>query len=159
MEYKDIIDCSILNRNNMLLLQLEEVASDFYFIHVLFLRLEMILMLWVLSRILPRRIIVIGTGDVICLVLGMIMAASVWSNGIWGSWFVVCALLPQGIFYLLGYRIWRKVGLGYEKMAYGGGYVRKERILTGGVIVAMVVIGCLCEAYLSPKILENVIKS
>lgn len=146
------IDYNLLNRYNMSLLSFEAVSGEAYFVQVLLLRLQTVVVLGILCRLLPKRVVIIGFGCLISALLGGILAAAILANGVWGIWFGLGALLPHGIFYLLSYLLWYYANRGYVYQKKGGILIRKV------LMVLLVVIGSICEAYLSPVLVEKMIK-
>ena len=86
-------------------------------------------------------------------VLGAIFAISILANGVWGVWFGVSALMPHGVFYVLAYLMWRNINMGYLSSNN-----RNNRVIAKVLMMLLIVIGSICEAYISPGLLENVIK-
>lgn len=148
-----LIDYNVINRYSMCLLSFGEISYEVYLVQVLLLRFQTVIMLWILGRILPEKIVYLLFGYLICGLLGGIFAIAILANGVWGSWFVVCAMMPHGIFYMLAYRIWY-----YKSRDYSYRNSGKERIVIKIFIVLLVIIGSICEAYISPELLEKVVK-
>ena len=152
------IDFDIMNRNNMRLLYLDEINADSFFVQVLFLRIQVVILLWGLSEVISKRMVRIGFGCIICLSIGMIFATAMIANGLWGVWFLLCAWIPHGGLYTASFLLWSKM----QEVKYAAYQYESrgmEYLLLYVIIIFFVVGGCACEAYLSPYILENVINS
>ena len=155
---EDGVNGGLLNRYSLATLSFQMIEHEEYLIQVLVLRFRTVAGLWILSRIIPAKMVVVGFAGVISMMLGMIMAFSILTNGIWGSFFFLCALLPHGIFYGMAYFLWENASGGSSYGNYGGAGGRREKILATALILMVTAIGCICEAYISPIVMENVIK-
>lgn len=149
---------SILNRYSLASLSFQEIAYEEYFVQVLLLRLRTIAVLWILSRVVPKKIVVIGFAGVISIMLGGILAMSILANGIWGIFFFLSALLPHGIFYVLAYTLWSNAVRSNSYNNYTTTMINKEKILVTVLVFMLTIIGSICEAYICPILMKNVIK-
>ena len=139
-------DClTHLNRYQLHMLYTQGVSEDTYFLHVFFLRMKTILILFVATRIFQKRIVAISFGCLISMMTGMLLCLMLMSNGIWGILLFLGAMLPHGVFYLLAYLYWIR-------------QERKEYRVKTVFIVLLVLLGIACESYVCPFVLESFIK-
>lgn len=144
---------SILNRYSLASLSFQGIVYEEYFFEILFLRFQTVLSLWICSKFISKNIVMTGFALIICGVLGGIMAIAILANGLWGILFCLCALLPHTICYFTAYTLWGKAMTGYV-----GESKRKMDYLTTALIIMLIGIGCILEAYISPVLIENLIK-
>ena len=144
---------NLLNRYNLASLSFREIVYEEFLMQILFLRFKTLLGIWLGTKFFPKRIIANAFAVVMCMIFGGILGMAILENSIWGIWFFCCALVPQIIFYLVAFVLWKKQDLGYVI-----GRNKKEKYLEIIVILVWVVLGCICEAFISPVVIENVIK-
>ena len=166
LEIRGVADSNVINRNNMMLLCFDEILVETYFVQILLLRFQTVTVLWILCRFIPERVVILGFGSLISFELGCIVVSLILANGIWGGWFLFCALLPHGMLYVAGFILWNRmttmhadVNRSFVYANYGNKNIRKERVIMGLLILLLVTVGSFCEAYFTPNIIENVIKS
>lgn len=140
------VNSSLLNRYNLMALSFREIEHEEYLVQILLLRFRTVAGLWVIAQVVPKKVVVVGFAGGISLMLGSIMTMFIIINGMWGILFFLSALLPQGIFYGMAYRLWSNITRNDEKVAITA------------LILMLTVVGCTCEAYISPVLIENVIK-
>ena len=87
------------------------------------------------------------------MIAGGLAAMAVISNGIWGIILFVGLFIPQSIFYGTAYTLWCGIDMGN---VYNGN--KKESYLGIVLIIVLFVIGCICEAYVNPILIKNIIK-
>lgn len=143
----------LLNRYTLMTLTFQEIVYEEYFIYILYLRLRSVIVLWALSKLLSEKLVKAGFAVGISILLGMVAAMSVLVNGIWGIWFFVVSFFPHIFFYGFAYRIWYSMTSSYKIEGE-----RRRRRLLMLIILVLTIIGCACEAYISPVLLENIIK-
>ena len=142
---------SILNRYSLGTLSFREIVYEEYFLYILLLRFRTLAGIWLFSKLLPQRFVKKGAVLGISFLAGCVAAMSILANGIWGMWFFVVSLFPHGILYGGAYGIW------YHASPYkieGNG---KSNLWLGICILLLVFIGCVCEAYIGPVLMEKVI--
>ncbi|MBR5126990.1 MAG: hypothetical protein IKU69_00995 [Roseburia sp.] len=144
---------SILNRYNLMRLTFDEIIFEKYLVEILFLRLRTVIILWILTQTMPKRIVSVGFALLISGVLGGIAATSILTNGLWGILLLVCVLFPHGICYGIAYVLWSNYKVEYLKVQN-----RTEVYIVNLLIVIFVCIGCLMEAYIGPVLIKNIIK-
>ena len=147
------------------------IPYEKYFIHVLYLRLKTVFLLFLLSRMFRMRTIVFLSNCFFSFSIGAFMTMTILENGVMGMFKLLCALLPQGIFYFTAYFIWqmpytRNCNYGMEMSTKSYHTVKyqlrgKRRILRPAsyVLIALCLsIGIFLECYVNPYLLEKVIK-
>lgn len=145
------ISINILNRYTLAALTFQEIVYEEYFLYILLLRFRTLAGIWLFSKLLPQRFVKKGAVLGISFLAGCVAAMSILANGIWGMWFFVVSLFPHGILYGGAYGIW------YHASPYkieGNG---KSNLWLGICILLLVFIGCVCEAYIGPVLMEKVI--
>lgn len=147
------VNDSTLNRYSLASLSFRGIVYEEYFLHVLFLRLRTVLALWVASKLVPKKMVVVGFAVVTCVMLGGVTAMAILANGLWGILFCICAFLPHVLCYGAAYVLWGNMQIGYS---YEGS--RKADYLAVVFISMLIVIGCVLETYISPVLIENLIK-
>lgn len=143
----------ILNRYTLVTLTFQEIVYEEYFIYILCLRMRAVIALWALSKLFAERLVKVGVVIGISGLSGVMAAMSVLVNGIWGIWFFIMSIFPHIFFYGFAYRIWYGMSSSYKIESER----RKKRLLMALMLV-LVIIGCACEAYVSPVLLEHIIK-
>lgn len=144
---------SILNRYTLASLSFREIVYEEYFFEVLYLRFQTVLSLWICSKFVPKRIVKVGFAIIICGFWGGITAIAILANGLWGILFCLCALFPHTICYVLAYTLW-----GRETIGYVNTEKRKEDFVATILMIVLIGIGCFLEAYISPVLIDTVIK-
>lgn len=144
---------SMLSRYNLATLSFRQVVYDEYFFNVLFLRFRTVFGLWIASKFFPKKAIVLIFACIMCSLIGGITALSIMANGLWGIWFCLCAFFPHGICYGVVYAMWKKLCLWYDE-----GRDRKEKTFVVAIMMVLIGIGSMLEAYISPVLLQNIIK-
>lgn len=138
------VNISALNRYSLASLSFEEIKYEEYFLQILFLRFRTVGSIWIVSRLIPKNIVATGFSVIICVMLGGVAAMSILTNGVWGLLFYLCAIMPHILCYGSAWIFWSK-----EK---------KEHYLFTILILVLVGIGCVLEAYVSPILVKCVIK-
>ena len=144
---------SILNRYTLRTLTFQDIVYEEYFIYILCLRMRGVIALWALAKLLPERLVKTGVLIGICCLSGVMIAMSLLMNGIWGIWFFISSIFPHIFFYGFAYKIWYDMSSSYKIESER----RKKRLLIV-LIFVLILIGCASEAYVSPVLLEQVIK-
>ena len=144
---------SILNRYSLASLSFQGIVYEEYFFEILFLRFQTVAVLWMCSKLISKNIVRIGFALIICGILGGIMSIAILANGLWGILFCICALLPHAICYFVAYLLW-----GNSTVGYVGESKRRMDYFTTALIMILIGIGCILEAYISPVLIENLIK-
>ena len=148
---KELWNMSILSRYHLLTLSFGEINYEEYFIQILFLRLRTAIGLWIMARIFSEKVVSIGFACIMSMILGGIAAMMLLMNGIWGILFFVFALIPHGIFYIAAFVLWRR-----NKTIVI--HNRAESNVISVLIGILLLIGCVFEAYISPILIENIVK-
>lgn len=147
------INNSTLNRYSLASLSFEDINYEEYFLQILCLRFRTVFGIWIVSRLIPKNIVAIGFSMAVCALSGGVAAMSVLVNGIWGMLFYLCAMLPHILIYGMAWNFWNN---GKKEHFVSG--ERKERYLSAFVILVLVGIGCILEAYVSPIFVRTAIK-
>lgn len=147
------INNSTLNRYNLASLSFEEIKYEEYFLQILCLRFRTVGTIWIVSRLIPKNIVGIGFSVLVCVLLGGVAAVSVLVNGVWGMLFYLCALMPHILCYGSAWNFWSK---GKKEHFISG--KRMEQYLFAVIILVLVGMGCVLEAYVSPILVKSVIK-
>lgn len=147
------VNNSLLNRYGLASLSFREIVHEEYLVHILLLRFRTVIGVWILEKLLSKKIAVIGFGILVSAALGGAAAMMILANGVWGIFFFLCALLPHGIFYGLAYVLWADMKFGYSSEGS-----RKINYIGMALVIAIVGIGCVCETYIGPVLLEKIIK-
>jgi len=147
------VSSGMLNRYSLVAMSFDQIVYEEYFLNVLFLRLRTVLGLWIASMFIPPKWVMLLFGGIICSFLGGIVALAIMENGLWGVWFCAGAFFLHGICYGLAYAIWsnRCVTNMSERN-------RKESHFMVAMMMLLIGIGSVLEAYISPVILQNIIK-
>ena len=147
------VSSGILNRYSLAAMSFNGIVYEEYFFYVLLLRFRTVLGLWIACRILPRKWVMLGFAYMICVVMGGIAAMSIMENGLWGVLFCAGAFFPHGICYGVAYGIWSSMDTGER-----WGESKKDGYLRLAVMMLFVGIGSMLESYVSPVLLQNIIK-
>lgn len=144
---------SILNRYSLANLSFQGIVYEEYLLQILFLRFRTVIVLWMLSKLFTKRVISVGYAIVMCVMLGGIIAMAILANGVWGVLFFISALMPHILFYGVAFAIWSNTQVRYSMEG-----TKSVSYIFGILILVLTVVGCICEAYISPVFMENVIK-
>ena len=144
---------SMLSRYNLAALSFQQIVFEEYFFNVLFLRLRTVFVLWIASGFFPKKAVVFAFACIMCSLMGGIIALSIMANGLWGIWFCLCAFFPHGICYGVVYVMWKNLCLWY-----GESRERKEKTFMVAIMMVLMGIGSMLEAYVCPVLLQNIIK-
>lgn len=139
------------------------------FAYVLKHRLFTVCMLGLLSTTMIGLPAVCGYVCYMGLAAGCLLSVAVIRYGIRGLFLMAAGVFPQGIVLIPGYAALFIWAVGVNRMLYSHGIGReyysgygKQTYLKKGVqmvgIIAAVIIGCLLESYVNPKILQFVLK-
>lgn len=142
-----------LNRYQLSIIQIENISYERFFLQVLVTRFKTVFLLWVLSKVIPKKAIALGFACLLSGMLGATLTMIVISNGLWGILYCGCVLFPQGILYILALRLWESRT---SRELYSR--TRKEEWLGTLIMISMVFIGCIYEAFICPKITEILVK-
>lgn len=146
-------DNSILNRYSLASLSFQGIVYEEYFYEVLLLRFRTVVSLWMCSKFISKRVVKIGFAIIMCAVWGGITAIAILANGLWGILFCLCALFPHSVCYILAYTLWGRETAGYLNIEK-----RKVDFASAILMIVLIGIGCLLETYISPVLIENLIK-
>lgn len=144
---------SLLNRYSLVTLSFRELVYQEYFIQIILLRFRTVIGLWILTRMFPKKMVTTGFAILVSVMLGGVASMSILANGVWGICFFFSALLPHGIFYGLAYKFWCNM---QNNDRFEGN--RKGHYFVAVLIFMLMTIGCICEAYICPVLIENVLK-
>lgn len=144
---------SILNRYSLATLSFQGIDYEEYFYEVLFLRFQTVVSLWICSKFVSKRIVKVGFAIIMCAFWGGIITIAILANGLWGILFCLCAIFPHSVCYVLAYTLWGRETIGYVNIEK-----RKVDFAATILIIVLIGIGCLLEAYISPVLIENLIK-
>ena len=149
-----LVNNSTLNRYSLASLSFQGIIYEEYFLRVLLLRLRTVCGLWVASKLVPKKMVVVVFACVMCCILGGITAMAILANGLWGILFCVCAFFPHGVCYGIAYAMWSNMSV----TTYSGERSKKEIYLASVLIIMLIGIGSILEAYISPVLIRNLIK-
>lgn len=144
------INSSLLNRYYLASLSFREIVYEEYFFWILALRMKTVIVLAIGSRLVSKKIMLYGFAIIMCIILGSVTVMMILANGIWGILFLLCGLMPQVLFYMMAFFVWKR-----ECVIRTGD---KQKFIERIYILVLVVLGCICEAMISPIIIENIIK-
>ena len=147
------INNSALNRYSLALLSFEEIRYEEYFLQILFLRFRTVGSIWIVSRLIPKNIVAIGVSVIIGIILGGVAAMAILANGVWGLLFYCCAIMPHILCYGSAWSLWSK-----EKKEHFISGKRVEQYLFTVLILVLMGMGCVLEAYVSPVLVKSIIK-
>jgi len=147
------VNSSILNRYSLATLSFNNIVFEEYFVQILFLRFRTVVGLWILSKLFPKKIVIVGFAIGMSVLLGSVAAMAVLANGVWGILFFIGALVPHIICYIGAFIVWSN-----SKVEYSMTGKRTGRYLTSLFIPLLVGIGCILETYINPILIKNVIK-
>jgi len=144
---------SILSRYNLVRFTFEEINFQEYLLEILLLRFRTVAGLWILSKLLPKKIVAVGFMIMIGFMFGSLIAIFIIVNGIWGILLFLGVIFPHILCYAGAFWVWCRE----HKESVGGRRLSEDYLLLLLVAILMV-IGCWLEAYLSPVLVENIIK-
>ena len=153
LESKSWINVDYLHRHQLLQLSYSEIRYERYLIELLFQRLRMVGLLWLLGKVIPSGWIRLGVGGIFCMTLGSILTSTILANGVWGLLLFFGMLFPQWIFYTGAFVWWGS----FQNLNYRGKYVKKNVLLVL-LLILFVVFGCIVEAYVNPFVVYQIIK-
>lgn len=145
--------CDLLNKYSLSMISFESVSYEIYFIQVLLLRFKTAAGLWIAVKLLPKRAVAIAFAGLLSAAAGITVSMAIIENGVWGVLFFLSAMLPHALFYALAFWLWSN-----RSQTYTTGIKQKENLLGSVLILFIVFIGCVCESYLSPLLIEKVIE-
>jgi len=148
-----LVNNSMLSRYNLATLSFRQIVYEEFFFKVLFLRFRTVFGLWIASKFLPKKVVVLIFACIMCSLMGGIIAWTIIANGLWGILFCFCAFLPHGICYGVVYVMWKNLCLWYDESRDG-----KEKIFVVVIMMILIGIGSILEAYISPVLLQNITK-
>lgn len=164
-----IKDGSLLGTDMIAHLKNSVPESSGLFAYIVKHRLFTVCMLGLLSTTMVGLLAVCGYICYIGLAAGCLLSVAVIRYGIRGLFLMAAGIMPQGILLIPAYMalfVWA-VGVNrmlYSKNPYKEAYLRysKQIYLKKGVqiigIVIVVIIGCLLESYVNPKMLHFILK-
>lgn len=144
---------NLMNRYHLASLSFREIVYEDYFLYIFFLRFKIVAGVWIGTKLFPKRIIVNGFAVCVSTILGSVLAMVILENGVWGVWFFVSALIPQIFFYMMAFLLWRN-GQEVPYVSINTGESNIKKIF----LILLILLGCICEAFISPVIIQNVIK-
>lgn len=160
---------SLLGTDMIIRLKNSTLDGSMLFSYILKHRLFMVCMLALLATTMIGLPVVCGYICYMGLAAGCLLSVSVIRYGIRGLLLMMAGIMPQGIMLIPAYAalfVWA-VGVNkmlYSKSPYRECYTRysKQIYLKRGIqiigIIAVVIIGCLLESYVNPKMLYFVLK-
>ncbi|MCM1175043.1 MAG: stage II sporulation protein M [Blautia sp.] len=159
----------LLNAAMIKQLQNSEFDGNYLFANIARSRVSTVLIIGMLATTMIGLPIVCGYICYLGASAGCILSIAVIRYGIRGLFFMAASVFPQGLLLIPGYFLLFRWGLDCNRSLYGkidgleGRYlIGKQFILTKGIklagIVMIVVLGCLIESYVNPKILQFFLK-
>lgn len=159
----------LLNADMMKRLQSSELDGDFLFGYIVKHRVFTVLVIGILASTMIGLPIVCGYVCYLGISAGCILTIAVVRYGARGLFFMAATIFPHGLLLIPGYFLLLKWGLDCHRELYGrtdgldGRYLAgKQFILKKGMkllgILLIVMIGCLLESYVNPKIIHFILK-
>ena len=143
----------MLNRYSLAAMTFGQIVYEEYFLYILFLRLQTVLSLWIFSKFVPSKWVMLLFACIICSLMGGIMALCMIENGLWGMIFYGVAFLPHGICYGMAYVLWNNMYCVNMQMKN-----TREQYVRMAVMVLLIGVGCVVEAYVVPVLVKNIVK-
>lgn len=159
-----LISDGILNTYYMEQYLQGSVDSTALFGRIFLERLQMILLLLVAGRLIRSKILFLLTEGVMAGTFGFLMVAAITNLGMNGILIVICALLPQWLFYLAALGLFFLFRMKWEKSParYGspGAQMRQasEHIVGYALLFFILLLGMMLETYLNPVIMKQILK-
>lgn len=153
LESKSWINAGYLQRHQLLQFTFSGIRYDSYLIELLFQRLKIVGLLWLLGKVISPRWIRFMFGGILCTILGCIMTSTILANGLWGVVLFGGMLFPQCFLYAGAYVLWGKL---YNTNYIGK--VGKNKIVINLLLLMSVILGCILEAYINPFVFCEIIK-
>ena len=153
LESKSWIQVGYLHRYQLLQLSYSELQYERYLIELLAQRLKLLILLWLLGKVIPSRQICCVFGIFFFLCLGSILTCMLLANGLFGLLLFIGMLFPQWIFYICAFMWW--------KVLTEHSYIKndkKKKSFSALLLVLLVIVGCMTEAYINPYIFLKIIK-
>ena len=144
---------SLLNRYSLSMISFESISYDTYFVQIVVLRLKTAAGLWIAAKLVPKKIVEVVFAGIISAISGAIVSMAIMANGLWGNLFFICAMLPHGLLYGGAFLLWSN-----RTQSYTIGRERRENWIGAVIIFCIIIIGCVCESYVSPFLVERIIK-
>ena len=153
LESKAWIHVACLNRYQLLQLSYSEIRYESYFIELFMLRLQTVVLLWLLEKVISPKWVRYLFGGILCVMLGSVLTCSILANGVWGLLLFCGILFPQWIFYLGAYMWW-----GGFCSVNSTRYDKNKKFMQGMILILFVILGCVTEAYINPAVFKTMIK-
>ena len=159
----------LLNAAMIKQLQNSEFDGNYLFRSIVRSRISTILIISMLASTMIGLPIVCGYVCYLGASAGCILSIAVIRYGIRGLFFMAVSIFPQGLLLIPGYFLLFRWGLDCNRSLYGridgleGRYlIGKQFMLTKGIklagILMIVILGCLIESYVNPKVLQFFLK-
>lgn len=159
----------LLNAAMIKQLQNSEFDGNYLFGYVVRSRISTILIISMLASTMIGLPIVCGYVCYLGASAGCILTIAVIRYGIRGLFFMAASIFPQGLLLIPGYFLLFRWSLDCNRSLYGkidgleGRYfIGRQFIVTKGIklagILLIVLLGCLVESYVNPKILQFFLK-
>lgn len=145
-------ESSLLNRYSLRTVSLSGIDENGYFVTILLMRLRTVIVLWMLSRILSRKIVVRMLTVLIFMIIGVIVTILVIENGVWGILFLLSSMFPHGLIYGIALYLWN--GVESQPLSIR----RSNHYIQLGVIWLLCLFGVFGEAFISPLCVMFAIK-
>lgn len=159
----------LLNAAMIKQLQNSEFDGNYLFGYIVRSRISTILIISMLASTMIGLPIVCGYVCYLGASAGCLLSIAVIRYGIRGLFFMAASIFPQGFLLIPGYFLLFRWGLDCNRSLYGkidgleGRYlIGKQFMITKGIklvgILVIVILGCLIESYVNPKILQFFLK-
>lgn len=164
-----INDDGLLNAVMMKQLQNSELDGSYLFGYIVKHRIFVILTVGLLASTVIGLPIIYGYVCYLGVSAGCILSIAVIRYGIRGLFFMAASIFPQGLVLIPGYiflfiwsidcnkRLYGKYGVPEERYFAGKQFVLKKGIKLLGILL-IIILGCVIESYVNPKILHLIIK-
>lgn len=150
---KGWINTVCLHRHQILQFSYLHINDERYLIELLLLRLKTAVILGLLGKVVPSRLVRYVFAAILCVCFGCILACAILANGVWGVLLFLGMLFPQWIFFVGAYNVWGKL----YTQNYSGN-TGKVKLISLVMIFILIISGCMVEAYINPLVLNMIIK-
>ncbi len=144
-------------------ISIQEISYDKYFLYVLWQRMKFVMILLVVSKLLPARVMGYGCWGFLAFSFGCLIAMAVLENGLAGMVIIVGAVFPQVIPYFVAFYLWQKhlfTMVKKQTYRYHNKNVLKKQIPVIAyylIIFLCVICGVVLESYVGPLIFRKLI--
>ena len=140
----------------------QRISNDKYFWYVFGRRIQVVIMLFLLSKAVNVKRVIYGCMCLLPFSFGWFFTVAVLENGIKGIAVGIIAVLPHGIFYLLAFLLWQKMKREQAERGARRRIYREKKedaVLIGmyAAIFVLLITGIVLESYVNPVCLKSAI--